>query len=100
VLGALISLASLIILSVLLLLRGGDLPAFYPTRLNAEGDATVFGTPATAWRLPVFALFSTILALGLGWWLREREPFASQFLAIGALLIHVLIWVSAITILW
>ena len=100
VLGALISLGSLVILSLLLLLRGGDLPAWYPTRWNAEGDATVFGTPATVWRLPVFAFFSTVLALGLGWWLRVREPFASQFLAVGVLLIHVLIWVSAITILW
>jgi hypothetical protein len=100
VLGAFLSLGSLLLLSLLLLLRGGDLDAWYPTRWNAEGDVTVYGTPSTAWRLPVFALFSTILTLGLGWWLRVREPFASQFLAVGVLLIHVLIWVSAITILW
>jgi hypothetical protein len=100
VLGALIALASLVVLSLLILLRGGDLTDWYPIRWNAEGEASVYGTPATVWRLPVFALFSTILALGLGWWLRVREPFASQFLAVGVLLIHVLIWVSAITILW
>lgn len=98
--GALVSIVSLVLLSIVLLLRAGDLGAWNPIRLNAEGDPTVFGTPSAAWRLPVFALFSTIMALGLGWWLRAREPFAAQFLAVGALLIHGLIWVSAITLLW
>ncbi len=100
VVGALISLGSIGLLSILLLIQGGDLSAWFPMRWDAEGEATVFGKPATAWRLPVFALFSTIIALGLGWWLREREPFAAQFLAVGVLLIHGLIWVSAITLLW
>jgi hypothetical protein len=83
-----------------MLIRGGDLPAWFPTRWNAEGDPTVFGTSTTAWRLPVFAFFSTVMALGLGWWLRVREPFAAQFLSVGVLLIHGLIWIGAITLLW
>jgi hypothetical protein len=98
--GALISAVSLILLSILMLVRNGELAAWYPTRWNAEGEATVYGTTATAWRLPIFALFTTIMALGLGWWLRAREPFAAQFLAVGTLLIHGLIWISAITLLW
>ena len=100
VVGALISAGSLILLAILTLIRGGDLPAWLPTRWNAEGDPMVFGTSSTAWRLPVFVLFSTVMALGLGWWLRVREPFAAQFLSVGVLLIHGLIWISAITLLW
>lgn len=100
VLGSLIAAGSLFLLSVLLLLRGGELPAWFPTRWNAEGEPTVFGTSATAWRLPVFAFFTSVIALGLGWWLRVREPFATQFLSVGMLLIHGLVWISVITLLW
>ena len=68
--------------------------------LDAEGVANEFGTSATIWRLPFFAFMSTVAALGLGWWLRSREAFATQYLIVGALLIHGLIWVGTINLLW
>ena len=92
--------ASLIVLSLLIAIRSGSAPAWIPLHLDAEGTPTLFGTKSAVWRLPVFALFATIMALGLGWWLRIREGFAVQFLAVGTLMIHGIVWVGVITLLW
>jgi len=68
--------------------------------LDAEGTTTLFGTTGSIWRLPFFALLSTVMALGLGWWLRARDAYAIQFLVVSALMIHCLVWVGAINLLW
>ncbi len=98
--GGIVAVASLVLLSVLVLVRSGSLPAWIPMHLDAEGVATEFGTTATIWRLPFFAFMSTVAALGLGWWLRAREAYATQYLIVGALLVHGLIWVGTINLLW
>lgn len=98
--GGLVAVVSLILLSILVLARSGSAGDWIPLHLNAEGTPTGFGTTATLWRLPFFALLATIMAFGLAWWLRAREAYAVQYLVVGALLIHCLIWVGAINLLW
>ena len=71
-----------------------------PASPDAEGSATSFGTKGALWRLPFFAFASTIMAFGLGWWLRARESYAVQYLTVGALMIHCLVWVGLINLLW
>ncbi|HQY30539.1 MAG TPA: hypothetical protein PK691_04605, partial [Thermomicrobiales bacterium] len=92
--------ASLVLLLLMIAIRYGSAPDWIPVDINAEGTVLTFGTKAAIWRLPVFALFSSLMALGLAWWLREREPFATQFLAVGAIMINIIVWVGAITLLW
>ncbi|HET7054896.1 MAG TPA: hypothetical protein VFI12_00465, partial [Thermomicrobiales bacterium] len=98
--GGLAAVASLILLSILVLVKSGSMPGLIPLHLNAEGTTTLFGTKGSVWRLPFFALLTTIMAFGLGWWLRTRDAFAVQYLVVGALMIHCLIWVGAINLLW
>lgn len=98
--GGIAALASLLLLCILVLVRSNSLAAWIPMHLDAEGTADEYGTMATIWRLPFFALMSTLAAMGIGWWLRSREAYATQFLIVGALLIHGLIWVGAINMLW
>jgi hypothetical protein len=98
--GGLAATASLILLSILVLVRSGSMPDLIPLHLNAEGATTLFGTKGSVWRLPFFALLTTIMAFGLGWWLRTRDAFAVQYLVVGALMVHLLIWVGAINLLW
>ena len=100
VFGGLVALASMLLLVILVGIRSGSAPAWIPLGLDAEGTPVRYGTTSTIWRLPIFALFSTIMALGVGWWLRTREPFAVQFLAVGALMIHGIVWIGVITLLW
>lgn len=99
-LGGILASASLIFLALVIAIRSGSAPVWIPLHLDAEGAPTVFGSKSTVWRLPVFALFTTIMALGLGWWLRIRERFAVQFLAVGALMVHGIVWVGVIRLLW
>jgi hypothetical protein len=98
--GGLAAVASLVLLSILVLVKSGSMPDLIPLHLNAEGTTTVFGTKGSIWRLPFFALLTTLMAFGLGWWLRTRDSFAVQYLVVGALMIHCLIWVGAINLLW
>lgn len=100
VMGGVVAVASLALLSILVLVRSGSAGDWIPLHLNAEGTPTGYGTTSTLWRLPFFALLSTVMAFGLGWWLRAREAYAVQYLVVGALLIHCLIWVGAINLLW
>jgi hypothetical protein len=99
-LGSVAAIASLLVLSILILVRSGSVGNWIPLHLDAEGSATSYGSKAALWRLPFFALFATIMAFGLGWWLRARESFAVQYLTIGALMIHLLIWVGVVNLLW
>lgn len=98
--GGIAALASLLLLSILILVRSGSVDVWIPLHLNAEGEPTGYGTRAALWRLPFFAFLTTVMALGVGWWLRTREAFATQYLIVGALLIHGLLWVGAINLLW
>ena len=98
--GGLAAAASLIVLVLLILIRHGSAPAWIPIHLNAEGTPVRFGTTNAIWRLPVFALFASGMAFGLGYALRKREPFAVEFLAVGTIMIHVIVWVAVITLLW
>lgn len=100
VLGGGAALGSLLLLSILILVRSGSADVWLPMHLNAEGTPTVYGTTSAIWRLPFFALMTTVMAVGLGWFLRLKEPFAAQYLVVGALLVHVIIWVGTITLLW
>jgi hypothetical protein len=100
VLGAIASIASLLLLSVLILVRSSSIGTWIPLHLDAEGAVTAYGSKAAIWRLPFFALFATIMAFGLGWWLRARESYAVQYLAVGALMVHLLIWVGVVNLLW
>ena len=100
VIGGAAALGSLVMLSVLILLRSGSAGVWLPMHLDAEGTVTEYGSTSAIWRLPFFALMSTIMALGLGWWLRARESFAAQYLVVGALMVHAIIWVGTITLLW
>ena len=100
VLAGIAALASLVLMSIMILIRSGSVTDYLPLHLDAEGTTTVFGTKGSIWRLPFFALLSTVMALGLGWWLRVRDAYAVQFLAVGALMIHCLVWVGAINLLW
>jgi hypothetical protein len=98
--GGLAAATSLVLLSILILVRSGSADDWIPLHLNAEGTPTGFGTTGALWRLPFFALLTTVMAFGLGWWLRAREAYAVQYLVVGALLVHCLIWVGAINLLW
>lgn len=100
VLGAIAAGASLLLLSLLILVKSGSLGTWIPLHLDAEGTATAYGSKGALWRLPFFALFTTIMAFGLGWWLRARESYAVQYLTVGALMVHSLIWVGVVTLLW
>lgn len=100
VMGALSLVASLVLMLIVIAIRYGSAPDWLPVDLDAEGSVVMLGTKSVIWRLPVFALFSSVMALGLGWWLRMREPFAAEFLAISALMINGIIWVGIITLLW
>ena len=100
IMGGLVAVASLVLLSILVLIRSGSTGDWVPLHLNAEGTPTGYGTTGTLWRLPFFALLATVMAFGLGWWLRAREAYAVQYLVVGALLVHGLIWVGAINLLW
>jgi hypothetical protein len=100
VLGGLVAVGSLILLSILVLIRSGSTGDWIPLHLNAEGTPTGFGTKGALWRFPFFAFLTTVMAFGLGWWLRTREAYAVQYLVVGTLLIHCLIWVGAINLLW
>jgi hypothetical protein len=99
-LGGLGVVASLILMLIVIAIRYGSAPDWIPVDMDAEGAVTMFGTKSAIWRLPVFAFFSSIMVLGLGWWLRAREPFAAEFLAISALMINGIIWVGVITLFW
>lgn len=94
------ALGSLLLLAILVLIRSGSTDAWIPLHLNAEGVPVGYGSKSAIWRLPFFALLTTIMAFGIGWWLRTREPFAAQYLVVGTLLIHGLIWVGTIRLLW
>ena len=98
--GAVIALGSLVLLSILILVRSDSAGTWIPLHLDAEGTPVSYGNEAALWRLPFFALVATVMAFGLGWWLRAREAYVVQFLVIGALLIHSLIWVGIINLLW
>jgi hypothetical protein len=100
VLGAIAAGASLLLLSVLILVRSGSVGIWIPLHLDAEGTATAYGSTGALWRLPFFALFATIMAFSLGWWLRARESYAVQYLTVGALMVHLLIWVGVLNLLW
>jgi len=98
--GGIAALASLVLMSIMILVRSGSVTDYIPLHLDAEGTTTLFGTTGSIWRLPFFALLSTVMALGLGWWLRARDAYAVQFLVVSALMIHCLVWVGAINLLW
>lgn len=98
--GGLASVVSLVLLAILILVRTDAAGDWIPLHLNAEGTPTGFGSTGTLWRLPFFALLTTITTFGLGWWLRAREAYAVQYLVVGALMVHCLIWVGAINLLW
>jgi hypothetical protein len=100
VMGGVVALASLVLMSIMILIRSGSITDYIPLHVDAEGTTTMFGTKGSIWRLPFFALLSTVMALGLGWWLRTRDAYAVQFLVVGALMVHCLIWVGAINLLW
>ena len=99
-LGAMAALASIVLLSLLILIRSGSAPDWIPINFDAEGNVQTFGTTATIWRMPIFAFFSSAIALGLAWYLRRREPFAAQFLGVAALMVNAIVWVGVITLLW
>ena len=100
VLGGALAVASLLLLAILVLVRSGSLDAYIPLYLDAEGTPTTYGEKSAIWRLPFFALVATLMMFGLGWWLRVREAYAVQYLVVGALLVHLLIWVGIINLLW
>jgi hypothetical protein len=100
VMGGVVALASLVLMSIMILIRSGSITDYIPLHVDAEGTTTMFGTKGSIWRLPFFALLSTVMALGLGWWLRTRDAYAVQFLVVSALMVHCLIWVGAINLLW
>jgi hypothetical protein len=100
VLGGLAALGSLVLLTILILVRSGSAGDWVPLHLDAEGTPTSYGSQGALWRLPFFALFTTLMTFGLGWWLRARESYAVQFLIVGALIVHSLIRVGAINLLW
>jgi hypothetical protein len=100
VMGGIAAFVSLLLMSIVILVRSGSITDYIPLHLDAEGTTTLFGTKGSIWRLPFFALLSTVMALGLGWWLRTRDAYAVQFLVVGTLMVHCLIWVGAINLLW
>jgi hypothetical protein len=100
VMGGIAALVSLVLMSIMILIRSSSITNYIPLHLDAEGTTTVFGSKGSIWRLPFFALLSTLMALGLGWWLRARDAYAVQFLIVGALMVHCLVWVGAINLLW
>jgi hypothetical protein len=100
VMGGLAALASLVVLSILILLRSGSVDDWIPLHLNAEGTATSYGSKGALWRLPFFALLATVMTFGLAWWLKARESYAVQYLIVGALIVHSLVWVGALNLLW
>jgi len=76
-----------------------DLPARIPLHFDAGGIADRFGSPPEAFILPLIGLLAlslnTIVAVPL--YLRERVP--AYTLWGGALLVQLLVWVAAVTLL-
>ena len=79
--------------------RFPHLPARVPLHFNAAGAPDRFATPAEVFILPLIGLLAVMVNLGFGVPLYLRERVAAYLLWCGAILVQVLLWVAAVTLL-
>ena len=82
-----------------LILRYPNLPARIPLHFDPLGRPDRFGGPPEAFILPVIGLLALVVNAGLGVpvYLRQRIP--AYLLWSGAVLVQVLVWIAAVTLL-
>jgi hypothetical protein len=94
------SIFSLLLMVATVSGRSGSLPTWIPIHLDAAGNVDRWGTASTVWRLPLMTAMLTIASFAGALFVARRDPFASRFLLVSALLIHALAWIGLIRILW
>jgi hypothetical protein len=90
-----INVASVLVMALLLAVRMGGISSPTVIRLDAAGNPDVWGAPSVLWRLPVMALFITIMFLVVAWFLHPIDRFAGRF-ALGAAFVSQLVTWAAI----
>jgi hypothetical protein len=91
---------SILLMSLVLMARVGDLPDTVPIHLDAAGSPDLWGTPSTLWRIVLAATMITFMNTIAAWFLSPRDPFIGRFLVGMSLLAHVLAWIALILLLW
>jgi hypothetical protein len=94
------SLFSLLLMTATVTSRSDALPDWIVIHLNAAGNPDQWGTTSTIWRLPLMTAMLTAGSLIGALFVGRRDPFAARFLAVSALLIHLLAWIGLVRILW
>jgi hypothetical protein len=95
-----VNLASLFLMVLLVAFRLGSLAPWIPIHLNAEGTPDLWGSRTTLWRIPLMAGMITVMAAALGWFMAKRDPFASRFVLLAAMLVQTLCWIGLLHLLW
>jgi hypothetical protein len=80
--------------------RSDSLPPWIAIHLDAAGHPDRWGTSSTVWRLPLMTAMLTLASFVGAMFVARRDPFASRFLLVAALLIHALAWIGLVRILW
>jgi hypothetical protein len=80
--------------------RSDSLPTWFAIHVNAAGHADRWATASTVWRLPLMTAVLTLATFVGAMFVARRDPFASKFLLVSALLIHALAWIGLVRILW
>jgi hypothetical protein len=91
-----ISAASILVMALVLATRMGSIPSPTVIRLDAAGNADLWGPPSLLWRLPAMSFFMTIMFLVVAWFLHPIDRFAARFALGAAIVAQVVAWAAVI----
>jgi hypothetical protein len=91
-----INVVSVLAMALLLAARLGGIPSPTVIRLDAAGNPDLWGPPSVLWRLPVMALFITIMFVVVAWFLHPIDRFAARFALGAAVVAHLVAWAAVI----
>lgn len=84
----------LAVMALLLATRMPDLAPSQVLHLDASGRPDLWGPPRVLWRIPLLVAMTTLLNLGLAWWISRFDRFAARFLLAAALVVQLVAWVA------
>ena len=91
-----INAISVVVMALFVGVRVGAVPAPEVLRLDAAGNAALWGSPRVLWRLPLLSAGIAIMFLAVAWFLHPLDRFAARFALGAAAIAQLIAWVAVI----
>ncbi len=95
-----LGVVSALLMAVTVAARLSSVPDWIPIHIDAAGNVNRWGTDATLWRLPLFALMATIVWALITWFVARKEAVAIKLGLVVTVLTQTLCWIALLNLAW